>query len=54
MSEEEVKELMKTSESEAAWNSNCDYVKRKCDGYPAFWFAAIVQSGLMAIVQASW
>ena len=47
MNQQEVVNLMGSSISEKAWNSNCDKVKKSCGGYPDFWFAAIVISGLM-------
>ena len=45
MSEPEVVVLMSTSKSERDWNTNCDKVKEECNGYPEFWFAAIIMSG---------
>ena len=54
MSEDEVVALMKSSKSESEWNRNCDTVKAKCGGYPAFWFARIVASGLLSQVSSSW
>jgi hypothetical protein len=53
MNETEVAELMESSKSEAEWNSNCDEVKRRCKGYPGFWYSLIVMSGLSARVAAS-
>lgn len=47
MSEEEVVKLMESSKTEAEWNRNCDEVKRRCNGYPEFWYSSIVMSGLM-------
>jgi hypothetical protein len=47
MNEQEVVALMESSKSEHEWNMNCDKVKVACGGgYPGFWFAAIVRSGL--------
>jgi hypothetical protein len=46
MTEQEVIELMQSSKSEKEWNDNADEVKRRCNGYPAFWFSAIMLSGL--------
>ncbi len=51
MSETEVVELMKSSRSEKEWNDNCDKVKKKCGGYPDFWYSAIVQSRLAVKMQ---
>lgn len=39
--------LMQSSKSEKEWNSNCDKVKSANGGYPQFWFAAIIISGVM-------
>jgi len=47
MTEKEVIELMSSSKNEAEWNENCDKVKKACNGYPSFWYGAIVLSGLM-------
>jgi hypothetical protein len=52
MTKEEVRSLMESSQTEAEWNANCNKVKRECDGYPAFWFAEIVQSGIAGRVAA--
>lgn len=54
MDEQEVVELMKSSRSEAEWNRNADKVKASCDGYPSFWYTAIVMSGVASQVQATW
>lgn len=54
MTEQEVIALMKTSKSEKEWNANCDKVKAACNGYPDFWYSAIILSGLAAQVQATW
>ena len=52
MNKEEVIKLMKSSKTEAEWDANCDTVKRVCNGYPPFWFSAIVMSGVAAEVMA--
>jgi len=54
MSKEEVVALMESSRNEDEWNANCDTVKRKCNGYPSFWFQTIIVSGLAGRVQSSW
>lgn len=46
MTENEVVELMKSSKSAKEWDDNCDIVKERCNGYPDFWFRAIIRSGL--------
>lgn len=51
MSEQEVVALMESSKSETEWNRNADQVKEKCGGYPAFWYSAIVLSGLLQRVK---
>jgi len=53
MTEQEVVELMRGSKTRAEWDSNCDKVKAACDGYPEFWYQAILASGLAATVSAS-
>lgn len=52
MSEDEVKSLMESSKTEQEWNTNCDLVKRRCGGYPEFWYSLIVMSGLASRVCA--
>jgi hypothetical protein len=54
MDPQQVIDLMKSSKSGAEWNDNCDKVKKACGGYPLFWWATIVQSGLMRQVTATW
>ncbi len=54
MNENEVVGLINTSKSEKEWNANCDIVKSKCNGYPDFWYRAIVLSGLAQRVASSW
>jgi hypothetical protein len=46
MTEQEVVDLMKSSKTEDEWNANCDKVKKAFDGYPSFWFSAIILSGV--------
>ena len=45
--------LMESSKSEAEWNANCDRVKAANGGYPDFWYATIVESGVLARVSAT-
>lgn len=47
MNEAEVVELMRSSTSEEEWDDNCDRVKEACNGYPDFWYRAILSSGVM-------
>ena len=49
-----VKALMESSASESEWNANCDKVKKANGGYPDFWYALIVLSGLVGKVQMKW
>jgi hypothetical protein len=52
MTREEVIQLMRSSRTEQEWNDNCNKVMKACDGYPHYWFEAIVSSGLMSTVTA--
>ncbi len=54
MDKDKVRALMESSKSEKEWNANCDKVKAACGGYPVFWWAEIIQSGLCARVQMAW
>lgn len=47
MTPQELIDLMKTTTSLEHWEQNCNEVKRRCNGYPAFWYRTIVLSGLM-------
>lgn len=44
--EQDVVAFMKSSKSETEWNNNCDLVKEAFNGYPEFWYSAIVLSGV--------
>jgi len=53
--ENEVVELMKSSNTEEEWNSNCDRVKNTFGGqYPTYWYSAIVMSGVASETAAKW
>lgn len=54
MNEQEVIDLMKSSQTEQEWNANCDKVKAACGGYPGFWYEKIIVSGLIKEVAARW
>lgn len=54
MTEREVIELMSGSGSAEEWNANCDTIKASCDGYPPFWFHAIIMSGLLIKTSEKW
>jgi len=41
--------LMQSSKTEKEWSTNCDKVRSaNGGGYPQFWYAAIVLSGVMS------
>lgn len=52
--ESDVVTLMKSSTSERNWNENCDKVKKVNNGYPAFWFKAIMINGVARETSAKW
>lgn len=52
MNEAQVVALMSSATSSQDWNDKCDEVKRACNGYPNFWYASIIQSGLARQVMA--
>ncbi len=54
MSQNEVIELMLSSNNEREWNQNCDKVKKACNGYPDFWYRAIIMGGILSLTQAGW
>jgi hypothetical protein len=46
MNEREVVLLMASSKSTDEWNTNAEIVKAAFDGYPEFWYEAILASGV--------
>jgi hypothetical protein len=54
MTQQQVVDLMSSATSESDWNDKCDQVKDSCNGYPSFWYSAIILSGLASKVQANW
>ena len=54
MEKSEVIALMESSKSDREWNANCDKVKEACNGYPDYWYSAIVLSGLCDRVSAKY
>jgi|TARA_Y100000310_G_C20691033_1_gene822215 hypothetical protein len=46
MTIQEVKDLMLSSKNREDWGKNCNIIKKKCNGYPDFWYREIIQSGL--------
>ena len=53
MTKQEVIDLMTSATSSQDWADKADEVKRACDGYPSFWYSAIVASGLAERVYES-
>lgn len=43
---ENVVNLMKSSKTENEWKINCDKVKQANNGYPSFWYEAVILSNL--------
>ena len=54
MNQQQVIDLMASSRNETEWNNNASAVKAACNGYPPFWFKAVITSGLMARTSAKW
>lgn len=54
MNEQSVVELMGSSRTEAEWNANADKVKAHFNGYPNWWYGAIVMSGVLRRTAARW
>lgn len=54
MSESEVVSLMESSRTAEQWDDNADKVKAACDGYPDFWYEAIIVSGVARRTAASY
>ena len=54
MTKQGVINLMASSKTALEWDANCDMVKKECGGYPSFWYAEIIVSGLLDIVKNSW
>jgi len=52
--QENIVALMRSSKSAQEWNANCDKVKEANNGYPDFWYGAIVLSGIAANVSSKW
>lgn len=44
--QEQVQLLMLSSKTVDEWNNNLDKVKKEHNGYPVFWYSAIVTSGI--------
>ncbi len=51
---EGVKAQMESSTTREEWDSNCDAVKAANKGYPQFWYALIVASGLLSRISSKW
>lgn len=54
MTETEVGELMSSAVSEDDWNQKSVEVKRRCGGYPSFWYPLVIASGLASRIAAKW
>jgi hypothetical protein len=52
--ESDVVTLMSSSKSEKEWNANCNKVETANNGYPSYWYQAIVLSGVMSITSYEW
>ena len=52
MSKDEVIKLMESSTTRDEWDKNCDKVKAAFNGYPEWWFEAIIMSGIARRVTA--
>ena len=49
-----VTELMESSQSSQEWGDNADRVVSANDGYPPFWYSAVILSGLLGRISARW
>ena len=47
MEKQEAIELLKSSKTKDQWNENTDKIKAAFGGYPEWWYATVVTSGLM-------
>lgn len=55
MNEQQVRELMMSSQTEEEWNDNTRKVKAACGGdYPEFWYAEIILSGVARDAATRW
>jgi len=50
MEKNEAIELLKSSKTKEQWNENADKIKAALGGYPEWWYATVVTSGLMDTV----
>lgn len=46
MNQNDVVKLMESSNNAQEWDANCDKVKSACNGYPSFWYSAVMVSGV--------
>ena len=53
-SEEGVVALMRSSKSEKEWNENSEKVRAANQGYPDFWFDAIIKPGVIGQTRKNW
>lgn len=54
MNQDEVVALMESSSSEEEWNANCAKIKAAFNGYPNFWYNAIIMSGVADRTATKW
>ena len=55
MNEQQVIDLMESSQTSQEWSDNCDKVKAACGGnYPSFWWPVMKLSGRMDKILARW
>lgn len=52
MTHDDVVTLMRSSRSEREWIENCEKVRKAFDGYPGFWYSAIILEGIHSEVIA--
>ena len=52
--ESDVTELMESSQSAQELGDNANRVKSANNGYPPFWYSAVILSGLLGRVTARW
>ena len=54
MDKQQVIDLMRKSNSEEAWNANCDKVKEAFGGYPSWWYETIILGGVYNESKKNW
>lgn len=46
--------LLQSSTSESDWNANIDKIKEANNGYPGWWYTAVIAPGLPQRVASGW